>query len=414
LSLICGKGTETVWIELPDEGLAWVGRQDACGEARWSDACQKRGAERKSESAQVAFSAARFALFQVLQRANREDVLQHLHYSSAGRPLLPPGLGFVALSHSATHAAAAFHPTRPVGIDVEGLRNQLARVAAKFVAPEEQGLDLRGLWGLKEAFYKAIGLPGLHFARDLRCSEEPTDASHGLAVFPEGEAHWNRTNVDDQCAVWALLPPPQHLLREPFRWVVTGAESSGKSTWAQDLATRLNLPLVPEGVRQWMVPGEDYTAAEVRKWAQQQAQLEAERAGNGSAVVDTDRVNFDVWLQVRFGERLDRAAIPQSSNAEEAPSEASTPEMDRWYAVLSPLETWEPDPLREAPDYADRLRIESLHRSAVESEEQGVRVGWWEVAQTPLGAEIAATASQNRWPALYLCKAQGCRSERNG
>jgi hypothetical protein len=88
--------------------------------------------------------------------------------------------------------------------------------------------------------------------------------------------------------------------------------------------------------------------------------------------------------------------------------------MDRWYAVLSPLETWEPDPLREAPDYADRLRIESLHRSAVESEEQGVRVGWWEVAQTPLGAEIAASANQNRWPVLYLCKAQGCRSERNG
>jgi nicotinamide riboside kinase len=403
-----------VWIELPDEGLAWVGRQDACGEARWSDACQKRGADRKSEPAQVAFSAARFALFQVLQRANREDVLQHLHYSSAGRPVLPAGMGFVALSHSATHAAAAFHPTRPVGMDVEGPRNQLARVAAKFVAPEEQGLDLRGLWGLKEALYKAIGLPGLHFARDLRCTEEPTQFAPGRALFPEGEALWGRTNPDDQCAVWALLPPPQHLLYEPFRWVVTGAESSGKSTWAQDLATRLNLPLVPEGVRQWMVPEADYTAAEVRKWAQQQAQLEAERAGNSSAVVDTDRVNFDIWLQVRFGERLDREVLNASSGSEEAPSEASVPEMDRWYAVLSPLETWEPDPLREAPDYADRLRIESLHRSAVESEEQGVRVGWWEVAQTPLGAEIAASANQNRWPVLYLCQAQGCRSERNG
>jgi nicotinamide riboside kinase len=414
LSLICGKGTETVWIELPDEGLAWVGRQDACGEARWSDACQKRGADRKSESAQVAFSAARFALFQVLQRANREDVLQHVHYSSAGRPLLPPGLGFVALSHSATHAAAAFHPTRPVGIDVEGPRNQLARVAAKFVAPEEQGLDLRALWGLKEALYKAIGLPGLQFARDLRCAEEPTDSSHGVAVFPEGEAQWNRTNTDDQCAVWALLPPPQHLLRKPFRWVVTGAESSGKSTWAQDLATRLNVPLVPEGVRQWMVPGADYTAAEVREWASRQALLEANRAGNGSAVVDTDRVNFDVWLRIRFGVHLDRAEFIAPISCTEPPIDASFIEMDRWYAVLSPLETWEPDPLREAPDYADRLRIESLHRSVVESEEQGARVGWWEVAQTPIGAEIAASANQISWPVLYLCKAQGCRSEGNG
>ena len=403
-----------MWIELPDEGLAWVGRQDACGEARWSDACQKRGADRKTVSARVAFAAARFALFQVLQRANREDVLQHLHYSSAGRPVLPAGMGFVALSHSATHAAAAFHPTRPVGMDVEGPRNQLARVAAKFVAPEEQGLDLRGLWGLKEALYKAIGLPGLHFARDLRCTEEPSQFAPGCATFPEGEAHWGRTTIDDQCVVWALLPPPQHLLHEPFRWVVTGAESSGKSTWAQDLATRLNLPLVPEGVRQWMVPGTDYTAPDLRIWAHKQALLEAKRAGNGSAVVDTDRVNFDVWLQVRFGERLEGAAIIESSNAPEAPSEASVPEMDRWYAVLSPLETWEPDPLREAPDYADRLRIESLHRSAVESEEQGIRVGWWAVAQTPLGAEIAATANQNRWPVLYLCKAQGCRSKRNG
>lgn len=323
-------------------------------------------------------------------------------------------MGFVALSHSATHAAAAFHPTRPVGIDVEGPRNQFARVAAKFVAPEEEGLNLRALWGLKEALYKAIGLPGLHFARDLRCVEEPTGTSHGLAVFPEGEAHWNRTNVDNQCAVWALLPPPQNLVREPFRWVVTGAESSGKSTWAQDLATRLNLPVVPEGARQWMVPGADYTAAEVRQWAKRQSVLEANTAGGGSAIVDTDRVNFDVWLQVRFGERLNRAGMHTPPNSEEPPSEAFAPEMDRWYAVLSPLETWEPDPLREAPDYADRLRIESLHRSAVESEEQGMRVGWWEVAQTPLGAEIAASVNQNSRAVLYLCKAQGCRSMSNG
>lgn len=403
-----------MWIELPDEGLAWVGRQEACGTARWSDACQKRGADRKSESARVAFSAARFALFQVLQRANREDVLQHLHYSSAGRPVLPAGMGFVAFSHSATHAAAAFHPTRPVGIDVEGPRNQLARVAAKFVAPEEQAFDLRELWGLKEAMYKAIGVPGLHFARDFQCTGEPSPFALGHATFPEGEAVWNRTTVDDQCAVWALLPPPQNLLHEPFRWVITGAESSGKSTWAQDLGTRLNLPLVPEGVRQWMVPDETYSAAQVRDWAQRQSMMEDERAGTGSAVVDTDRVNFDVWLQVRFGERLERAVLNASLNKKEKSAEASAAEMDRWYAVLSPLETWEPDPLREAPDYADRLRIASLHRSAVESEEGGVRVGWWEVAQTPLGAEIAATANQNRWPVLYLCKAQGCRSDRNG
>jgi nicotinamide riboside kinase len=402
LSLICGKGTATVWIELPDKGLAWVGRQDACGESRWSDACQKRGADRKSESAQVAFAAARFALFQVLQRTNREDVLQHLHYSSAGRPLLPPGLGFVALSHSATHTAAAFHPTRPVGIDTEGPRAQLAKVASKFVAEHEAHQDLRALWGLKEALYKAVGLPGLHFAKDLLWESTPGPDGSGTAVFPGGQALWGRSDVDDQCVVWGLLPEPRHRLTAPFRWVITGAESSGKSTWASDLANRLNVALVPEGAREWMVPGEDYTADDVRTWGRKQIQLESDLPQNDSAVVDTDTVNFDVWLQVRFGENWQPAdAWPVAM-------------LDRWVAVLSPLETWEPDPLRETPDLSDRLRIASLHAAAVEREAGGERVDWWEVAQSTVGAEIAATANQNRWPLLYICKAQGCPSESKG
>jgi nicotinamide riboside kinase len=275
-------------------------------------------------------------------------------------------------------------------------------VASKFVAEHEAHQDLRALWGLKEALYKAVGLPGLHFAKDLLWESTPGPDGSGTAVFPGGQALWGRSDVDDQCVVWGLLPEPRHRLTAPFRWVITGAESSGKSTWASDLAHRLNVALVPEGAREWMVPGADYTADEVRTWGRKQILLESDLPQNDSAVVDTDTVNFDVWLQVRFGENWQ-------------PDDAWPVAMlDRWVAVLSPLETWEPDPLRETPDLADRLRIASLHAAAVEREAGGERVDWWEVAQSTVGAEIAATANQNRWPLLYICKAQGCPSESKG
>jgi nicotinamide riboside kinase len=270
------------------------------------------------------------------------------------------------------------------------------------VAEHEAQQDLRALWGLKEALYKAVGLPGLHFAKDLLWESTPGPDGPGTAVFPGGQALWRRSDVDDQCVVWGLLPEPRHRLTAPFRWVITGAESSGKSTWARDLAHRLNVALVPEGAREWMVPGADYTADEVRTWGRKQILLESDLPQNDSAVVDTDTVNFDVWLQVRFGENWQ-------------PDDAWPVAMlDRWVAVLSPLETWEPDPLRETPDLADRLRIASLHAAAVEREAGGERVDWWEVAQSTVGAEIAATANQNRWPLLYICKAQGCPSESKG
>lgn len=391
-----------MWIELPDDGVALVVEQAGCGNAPWSAACQERGELRRSEAGLRAFSAARFALYEVLKRVGRLDDLNTLQYSSEGRPMLPAGKGFVALSHSATHAAAAFHPTRPVGIDTEGPRAQLAKVASKFVAEHEAHQDLRALWGLKEALYKAAGLPGLHFAKDLLWESSPGPEGPGTAFFPGGQALWGRSDADDQCVVWGLLPEPRHLLTAPFRWVITGSESSGKSTWASDLAHRLNVALVPEGAREWMVPGEDYTADDVRTWGRKQVGLEADLAGNASAVVDTDTVNYDVWLQVRFGENWQ-------------PTDAwPTATRDRWVAVLSPLETWEPDPLREAPDLADRLRIASLHAAVAEREAGGERVDWWEVAQTLEGSEIARTANQNRWPLLYLCKAQGCPSESKG
>ncbi|MDE6121375.1 MAG: 4'-phosphopantetheinyl transferase superfamily protein [Muribaculaceae bacterium] len=108
----------------------------------------------------------------------------------------------ISISHCLSMAALAVAPAhcRP-GVDIETLRPQLQRVASRVFSTTElkhYGKDLRSLteaWTLKEAAYKAAGIPGLDFRREIIL---PTDVSRiitarGLrleivATFAIGEA----------------------------------------------------------------------------------------------------------------------------------------------------------------------------------------------------------------------------------
>lgn len=85
-----------------------------------------------------------------------------------GRPDLT-----ISISHSATRAVIALHPgTDPIGIDTETLRPQLERILDRYLSPAEQAewptpADHLIAWCIKEAAYKAAGIPGTDLTRDI-------------------------------------------------------------------------------------------------------------------------------------------------------------------------------------------------------------------------------------------------------
>jgi nicotinamide riboside kinase len=134
--------------------------------------------------------------------------------------------------------------------------------------------------------------------------------------------------------------------------VVTGAECSGKTTLASDLAGRLCVPWVGEYAREYLAERPRYAAEDLV--AIGEGQLRAERlvaARSSLVVADTDLLVVRIWSDERFGARdprLDAAIDALLAGPRH-----------RFYLVPRPEMPWEPDPLREHPHERDRLH--ALH-----------------------------------------------------
>ncbi len=311
-----------------------------------------------SDTRRKQFLAARQAL-----EAINPGLTVNIQYDQ-GRPHLESG--YISLSHGGDHACAAFHPYVPIGVDVEGPRTQLQRIAPKFLHPVElaqiEKFDpiwgLRVAWGAKEAVYKAAGTPGLKFAEDIRIVRWPNSDSHDLFVdsmavrLKDGRCYslWvrriPRPDGEEDCVVIALeqvtLP----------RIVVTGPESSGKSTLAEDLSVVLGLPCVTEVARAYLAKHPFRGMEDLR--AIHRAQREAsnrmvERAAKGAmgeenwVIEDTDGLTTWIWAEEKFGE------VPDEVIADVL---LRRPML---YLLCHPEIPWEPDALRENPWDRDRL-----------------------------------------------------------
>lgn len=150
-------------------------------------------------------------------------------------------------------------------------------------------------------------------------------------------------------------------------WVVTGAESSGKSTLASALAQHFDVPLVPEVARSYLHAkrGPDYGPDDVRAIAREQSQVEAQTLQTGAPAVviaDTDQRVIDLWWQEKYP-ALD-------SGFERAANE----QLERYYLLCYPDLPWEADPLRENPH--DRLRLYRLQCQALVRDNAMFRVIW--------------------------------------
>jgi len=98
-----------------------------------------------------------------------------LTYSAAGQPQLKhEGFKHVSISHSDKLAGIALHKKRAVGLDIENSRRNFIRIEKKYLSDDEIKLartipNGHGLfWCIKEAVYKAGGMPGIRFPEQIR------------------------------------------------------------------------------------------------------------------------------------------------------------------------------------------------------------------------------------------------------
>ena len=98
-------------------------------------------------------------------------------YGMHGKPEIQQAGVTIGISHSSqwalfAHAAVAF------GCDIEEPHERITRVVARFCSSEELELfggevgiiQLTQLWSCKEAIYKLVNEPGIHWKAQMRCT----------------------------------------------------------------------------------------------------------------------------------------------------------------------------------------------------------------------------------------------------
>lgn len=127
--------------------------------------------------------------------------------------------------------------------------------------------------------------------------------------------------------------------KKVIKIVVTGPESSGKSTLSELLAHKLNAGLIPEYARSYMENLQrKYNYNDLEVIARQQVQQEkllSQSKGNGIIVMDTWLIMTKVWFDVVFGK------VPEWLEENIAAGDVDL------FLVCKPDLPWIPDPVRE-------------------------------------------------------------------
>jgi nicotinamide riboside kinase len=165
-----------------------------------------------------------------------------------------------------------------------------------------------------------------------------------------------RPDGEVDCVVTALEQPTH------ARVVLTGPESSGKSTLAHDLSEALGQPFAAEAARAYLAEqpfrGMEDLLAIHRAHRQASEELVSGNPGekvNGLSVAieDTDTLTTWIWAEEKFGQ------VPEEIQVDFA----QHPPM--LYLLCHPEIPWQPDPLRENP--MDRERLFDRHVALLEA-----------------------------------------------
>ena len=339
-----------------------------------------RWSEFKPGPRRSAFLAARLALTEVLLGTSLG--IRDLSYDGE-RPVLPRG--YLSLSHGGDWAVAAYHPLLPVGIDVEAPRAQLKRVIARVASAREVAeLDHATVWGAKEAVYKAAGIKGLDWKKDIN-------------VRSSREAMCTRSG--ERYALEAFQMDQDHVVlavRNPLRIVLTGPESAGKTQLAAQLARKFKTLWTPEIAREYLTEyGPDYGPEDVVKMAQLQAERAEEVAASCPEIVveDTDALTHRIWFREKYGQpHPELEAMPLKGDL---------------YLLCAPDLAWTNDPLREHPKESDRQRHFTMYKSELESNKKTYEV----VSGQGSARKMNALRTLETFEVLPLAKHRGAGDE---
>ena len=142
--------------------------------------------------------------------------------------------------------------------------------------------------------------------------------------------------------------------------VITGPESTGKTTLAEALAQRLNAILIPEYARSYVEKlNRPYTYSDVEKIAQHQMDEEGKYSDYGASgilLMDTWLIVTKVWFEVVYG-----------TAPEWIENWISTDDIDL-FLVCAPDIPWIADPIREN---GGEMRLKLFDRYIKEIESHG-------------------------------------------
>jgi len=139
-------------------------------------------------------------------------------------------------------------------------------------------------------------------------------------------------------------------LKSPKRIVITGPESSGKSTLASAIGEKFNLQVVEEYAVEYLSEkGSDYSFEDILEIArgQRERELQAINLSKGPVVCDTSMLVLHIWSEVRF------------KNTHPLVLKWLDELRDDLFLLCKPDIPWEPGPYRENPH--DRYDLYSLY-----------------------------------------------------
>jgi len=97
-----------------------------------------------------------------------------ISYTENGKPVINhPTFKSISISHSSKMAGVFLHPGEMAGLDIESADRNFAKVERKYLSAAESELaaqipdGLAWFWCIKEAAYKAAGIPGLIFNQQI-------------------------------------------------------------------------------------------------------------------------------------------------------------------------------------------------------------------------------------------------------
>ena len=136
--------------------------------------------------------------------------------------------------------------------------------------------------------------------------------------------------------------------------VITGPESSGKTTLTKALAKALNIGYTEEYAREYLDSNSTYKQGDLLKIAK--GQLQKEKANhNPIAIHDTDLITIKIWSEYKYN-KCNPWIIEQIEQQKSK---------NRLYLICKPDIPWEADPLRENP--SNRAELFEIYLSEIQN-----------------------------------------------